>query len=110
KELTTVQSYGEGKVALVTYGSTTSSVLEASKHLEKVRVVQVIYLEPFPIWAVEKALEGVEKIVTIELSVSGQFTTLLKNNGIHADNSVRKYDGRPFDPVDLANRIKEVMG
>ncbi len=109
RQLTTVETHGDGKVALVTYGSTTLSVMEAAKHLDNVRVVQVIYLEPFPIWAVEKALEGAEKVITIELSISGQFTTLLKHNGIVADASVTKYDGRPFDPIDLANRIKEVM-
>lgn len=109
KKLTTVETHGDGKVALVTYGSTTLSVMEAAKHLENVRVVQVIYLEPFPIWDVKKALEGAKKIIAIELSVNGQFTSLLQYNGIDVDNSVKKYDGRPFDPIDLANRIKEVM-
>ena len=100
---------GNGKIALVTYGSTTCSVREAAKYLDDVRIVQVVYLEPFPTWAVEEALQGVEKIVTIELSIDGQFTTLLKYNGIKADALVRKYDGRPFDPIDLANQIKEAI-
>lgn len=109
KQIKTVETHGEGKIALVTYGSTTYSVREAAKYLDDVKVVQVIYLEPFPIWAVEEALQGVEKIITIELSVDGQFTTLLKYNGIKSDGLVRKYDGRPFDPIDLANQIKEVI-
>lgn len=109
RQIKTVETEGDGKIALVTYGSTTCSVREAAKYLDDVRIVQVIYLEPFPIWAVEEALQGAEKIVTIELSIDGQFTTLLKHNGITADGSVRKYDGRPFDPLDLAKQIKEVI-
>ncbi|MCK5290795.1 MAG: 2-oxoacid:acceptor oxidoreductase subunit alpha [Thermoplasmata archaeon] len=109
RQIKTVETEGDGKIALVTYGSTTCSVREAAKYLDDVRIVQVIYLEPFPIWAVEEALQGAEKIVTIELSIDGQFTTLLKQNGIKADGSVRKYDGRPFDPLDLAKQIKEVI-
>jgi 2-oxoglutarate ferredoxin oxidoreductase subunit alpha len=109
RQIKTVETQGDGKIALVTYGSTTCSAREAVKYLDDVRIVQIVYLEPFPIWAVKEALQGVEKIVTIELSIDGQFTTLLKNNGIIADGSVRKYDGRPFDPVDLANQIKEAI-
>lgn len=109
RQVKTVETEGDGKIALIAYGSTICSAREAVKYLDDVRIVQVIYLEPFPIWAVEEALEGVEKIVTIELSIDGQFTTLLKHNGIMADGSVRKYDSRPFDPVDLANQIKEVI-
>ncbi len=109
RQIKTVETEGDGKIALVTYGSTTCSVREAAKYLDDVRIVQVIYLEPFPIWAVEEALQGAEKIVTIELSIDGQFTTLLRQNGIKADGSVRKYDGRPFDPLDLAKQIKEVI-
>jgi 2-oxoglutarate ferredoxin oxidoreductase subunit alpha len=109
RQIKTVETEGDGKIALVTYGSTTCSLREASKYLDDVRIVQVIYLEPFPIWAVEEALQGVEKIVTVELSIDGQFTTLLKHNGITADGSVRKYDGRPFDPLDLAKQIEEVI-
>ncbi len=109
REVKTVETYGQGKIALVTYGSTTWSVREAAKYLDDVKVVQVIYLEPFPIWAVEDALKDVDKIITVELSIDGQFTTLLKYNGIKADGLVNKYDSRPFDPIDLANRIKEVI-
>jgi 2-oxoglutarate ferredoxin oxidoreductase subunit alpha len=109
RRIETVATEGDGKIALVTYGSTTCSVREAAKYLDDVRIVQVIYLEPFPIWAVEEALQGAEKVVTIELSVDGQFTTLLKQNGITADGSVRKYDSRPFDPLDLAKQIKEAV-
>jgi 2-oxoglutarate ferredoxin oxidoreductase subunit alpha len=108
RQIKTVATEGDGKTALVTYGSTTCSVREAAKYLDDVRIVQIIYLEPFPIWAVEEALQGVEKIITVELSIDGQFTTLLKQNGIKADGSVRKYDSRPFDPIDLAKQIKEV--
>ena len=49
--MNTVNRFGSGKTAIVTYGSTTMSVREAllSGGLEA-EVVQPVFLEPFPAW------------------------------------------------------------
>jgi len=40
----------------------------------------------------------------------GAFETLIEEKtGIKAKASIRKYDGRPFDPEELAQQIKEVI-
>lgn len=108
RALQTVATYGEGSQAIVTYGSTTLSALEAVKHVDDVKVVQVIYLRPFPDWSLREALNG-SKAVVAELSVSGQFGELLRSKGFDVAGHVRQYNGRPFDPLDLASRMKEAV-
>lgn len=108
KTMKTVNVYGEGPT-IFTYGSTTMSVLEALKAGSiKATVVQPVYLEPFPVWEFEKYTEG----IVVEMSSTGLFASLLRekaNISISPEKIIRKYDGRPFDPVQLANSIKEVV-
>ncbi|MDY6986026.1 MAG: 2-oxoacid:acceptor oxidoreductase family protein [Candidatus Thermoplasmatota archaeon] len=104
REMKSVNVYGEGP-AIFTYGSTTMSVLEALSYGDiKAKVIQPIYLEPFPSWAIDEK-EG----MVIEMSCEGQFERLLGENGISVKGRIRKYDGRPFDPEELAGRIREVL-
>jgi 2-oxoglutarate/2-oxoacid ferredoxin oxidoreductase subunit alpha len=105
----TVNRFGKGKKVIVTYGSTTMSVLEAvSLGGLDVTVVQPVYLEPFPEWEFED-LAG-RDVVVVEQSCAGQLATLLERRmGVRVANSVTQYDGRPFDPEVLSARLKEVL-
>lgn len=107
KKMHTVNVYGEGPV-IVTYGSTTMSVLEALHNTRtQATVVQPIYLEPFPVWELQQLKEPV---TVVEMSSTGLFATLLKEKaGINPGHVIKKYNGRPFDPVELAHELKEVL-
>lgn len=109
KQMHTVNVFGETGPLIFTYGSTTMSVLEALRCGNiQARVVQPIYLEPFPVWEFEQFKE--ESPIVVEQSVMGTFETLIKDKtNIKAKASIRKYDGRPFDPEELAQSIKEVL-
>jgi len=109
KGMHTVNVYGNKGPKIFTYGSTTLSVLEAlTAGGIDATVVQPIYLEPLPIWEFDKYKKG--DVMAVEQSCSAQFTSLLKEKaGIEAKVVIRKYDGRPFDPVELADKIKEEM-
>ncbi|MGC8575546.1 MAG: 2-oxoacid:acceptor oxidoreductase subunit alpha [Caldisericum sp.] len=113
KNLKTVNIYnshlGDNAPIIYTYGSTTMSVLEALKFGKiEARVVQPIYLEPFPSWEF-KQFSGVKSCV-IEQSVMGSFEKLLKEKtGIEVNSHIRKYDGRPFEVESLAKAIKEAL-
>jgi 2-oxoglutarate ferredoxin oxidoreductase subunit alpha len=49
------------------------------------------------------------EIIVVEQSCSGQFASLLREKAqIQPKAVIKKYDGRPFDPVELAEKIKEV--
>jgi 2-oxoglutarate ferredoxin oxidoreductase subunit alpha len=105
----TVNVFGEGEPAIFTYGSTTMSVMEALRFggLDA-KVVQPVYLRPFPVWAL-KDYKG-EKGVVVEMSSTGQFATLLREKiGIMPKRVIKKYDGRPFEPVALAESIREAI-
>jgi 2-oxoglutarate ferredoxin oxidoreductase subunit alpha len=105
----TVNVYGDKGPVILTYGSTTMSVLEALRCGQiEATVVQPIYLEPLPVWELEKYKNS--GVIVVELSCAGQFASLLREKvGIEAKAVIKKYDGRPFDPVELANRIKGVI-
>jgi 2-oxoglutarate ferredoxin oxidoreductase subunit alpha len=108
RRLTAVNSIEVGRgggPTVFTYGSTTMSVLEALRAGGiNATVVQPVYLEPFPSWALEPH-RGSSPVV-VEQSAGGQFAALLEEKaGIRARAVVRRYDGRPFDPEELAADI-----
>ena len=109
KNRKTLNIFGNNGPVIFTYGSTTMSVLEALKVGDiDATVIQPIYLNPFPVWELE-SYEG-QSVITIELSKEGQFTRLIKEKcGIKSKAIINKYDGRPFDPIDLSNKIQEVI-
>jgi len=109
KSRSCVKRFGGSGPLIVTYGSTTMSVLEALAYGNlEARVVQPLFLEPFPEWEFAD-LQGDDAIV-VEQSCDGQFTELLRRRtGINVVAAVLQYDGRPFDPEELAGRLKEVL-
>jgi 2-oxoglutarate ferredoxin oxidoreductase subunit alpha len=105
----TVNAFGDGDSIIFTYGSTTMSVLEAVRFGKlKAKVVQPIYLEPFPVWELAK-YRGM-KSVSAEMNSTGQFATLLREKaGIAVGHAILKYDGRPFEPAELAAQLKGAL-
>ena len=104
----TVKVYGEGETAIVTWGSTKGAVVEAAEKLG-LKVIQPLYLEPFPTWAMEEALKGVKKLIDVEVNYGGALARLLKTYGIHVDAKILRYDGRPWTPHELEERLREVV-
>jgi 2-oxoglutarate ferredoxin oxidoreductase subunit alpha len=108
KELKTVNTYGDGTSVIFTWGSTTMSVLEALRQGEiRARVVQPVYLEPFPLWELEQYAGNT--VIAVEQSSTGQFALLLKEKAGIQSHQIKQYDGRPFDPEELASKIEEVL-
>lgn len=105
----TVNIFGNKGPLLFTYGSTTMSVLEAIEYADiDATIVQPIYLSPFPIWELEKFKD--KSAIVIEMSKEGQFASLLREkSGVAMHYLINKYDGRPFDPIILSKKIKEVI-
>ncbi len=100
---------GENPTNIFTYGSTYMSVLEALRYGRlNPTIVAPIYLSPLPIWELDE-FKGQNNVV-IEQSSTGQFTKLLQEKaGLKIINTIKQYDGRPFDPIELSQRIKEVL-
>ncbi|MFX1594148.1 MAG: 2-oxoacid:acceptor oxidoreductase subunit alpha [Promethearchaeota archaeon] len=100
---------GENPTNIFTYGSTYMSVLEALRYGNlNPTIVAPIYLSPLPIWELEE-FKNQENIV-IEQSSTGQFTKLLNEKaGLKVRSTIMQYNGRPFDPIELSEKIKEVF-
>ncbi len=109
QNIQTVNEYGSGDFCVFTFGSTTMSVREAIIHAGlSCTVVQPIYLQPFPSWNLTK-FAGRPSVV-IEQNSTGQLEQLLREKcGILPMNSIRQFDGRPFDPEILAQKLKEMI-
>lgn len=106
KKLHTVNTFGTKGPVVFTFGSTTMSVLEAIDFGElEMTVVQPIYLEPFPVWEMGK-YRGTKGVV-VEQNSTGQLATLLREKvGVNVQSLILKYDGRPFDPQELAKQLE----
>jgi 2-oxoglutarate ferredoxin oxidoreductase subunit alpha len=110
REGRTVNRFGDEGPLIVTYGSTTMSVLEAlAAGGISARVLQPVYLEPLPVWEFEGLAD--EPAIVVEQSSTGQFATLLADRaGVDATDVILRYDGRPFEPVELAAELKSAIG
>jgi len=101
--------WGENPTNVFAYGSTYMSVIEAI-NFGKINptIIQPIYLNPLPIWEL-KQFKNQENIV-VEQSSTGQLTSLLREKaGLNIKSTIKRYDGRPFDPIELSSKIKEVL-
>ena len=102
----TVNRFGDDGPVILTYGSTTMSVVEALiAGGIRARVVQPVYLEPFPVWEFEDLRD--ESVIVVEQSSTGQFATLVAERaGVRVSSVITRYDGRPFEPRELAEDIR----
>ncbi len=106
KRFTGYKEAGSGETAIVTWGSTKGACREVAENLG-LKYIQPIILEPLP--DMKKAFEGVENSICVELNTSGQLAKLLRCNGYRVDNTVLKYDGRPFEVEELEERIAAIV-
>ena len=72
------------------------------------RTVQPLVLEPFPLAALKKALEGVDKVIGVENNATGLLAQLVSCHGIEVDDMILRYDGRPFTADGLRKRVEGV--
>jgi len=111
-----VRVYGDedAEATLVGWGSTKGPALEALKLLRRdgisSRFVQVVYLEPFPSEAVSEALRNPGMSVLLEVNRTAQLGKLIRlNTGYIFEKVALKHDGRPFNPGEICERVKEAI-
>jgi 2-oxoglutarate ferredoxin oxidoreductase subunit alpha len=114
-----IKIYGDlnSENVIVFFGSTKGPVLEASKYLNKgVKLVQILWLEPFDTEKVKRELEGLpaqagkNKIICVEGNHNGQLAGLIREKtGLKITDNILKYDSMPFDPTELAEQINRML-
>jgi len=104
----------EADLTLVSWGSTKGPILEAMKLLERekknVNFLQIIYLSPFPSTEVKNILEKAKKTMVVENNKTAQLAQMTKEKtGKDIDYKCLKYDGRPFYPSEIYDKVMEVL-
>ena len=98
----TVKLLGDerSRTCLLFWGSNKGVCKEAADSLG-LRAVQVLVLWPFPENTLKDAVQGGERLISVECNATGQLATLCRQYGIDVDDRILKYDGRPFSLNDL---------
>jgi 2-oxoglutarate ferredoxin oxidoreductase subunit alpha len=109
----TVKTYGDqnADAAVVFWGSTKGAALEALKQVKRpVKLVQILWMEPFDAERVKRELEGMHVIIDVEANHSAQLAALVREKtSIEIVNKILKYDAQPFTPTELANEINSYL-
>jgi 2-oxoglutarate/2-oxoacid ferredoxin oxidoreductase subunit alpha len=95
-------------IALLSWGSTKGVCREVAGALG-LRVVQPVVLSPFPMAAMNAALDGVTTVICVEENATAQLATLAERHGIAISKKVLRYDGRPFTYESLLARVQEAL-
>lgn len=100
----------ESDLTIISWGSNKGAILEALKELPNVNFISLTWLSPFPSAAVSEALKKAKKILNIECNFSAQVGALItEKTGIILEHNFLKYDGRPFFPEEIINKVKELL-
>lgn len=100
-------------LTLISWGSTKGLALEALDMVRnasaKVNLLHFVYLDPLPVQKLEALLRSCKATMVLENNLTGQFAQHLKQAvGLIPEHVLRKYDGRPFFPEEIAQKIREV--
>ncbi|MFY3792744.1 2-oxoacid:acceptor oxidoreductase subunit alpha [Ureibacillus sp. MALMAid1270] len=105
----------EADILVVGFNSTRGAIEEVQERLSadgvKVNHAHIRLLFPFPAAEVAPLVAGAKKVVVVENNKTGQLANILKMNvgGHDKVKSITKYDGTPFLPRELENKVKELL-
>ncbi len=109
----TVKTYGDqaAESAVVFWGSTKGAMLEAAKYLDRpVKLVQVLWMEPFDADRVARELQGMRTVVVVEANHTAQLAALIREKtSIEITKKVLRYDAQPFTPAELAAEVARLL-
>lgn len=101
-------------LSIILFGSTKMPTLEAMRILQRegiaINILQIVTLWPFPAEEVRAFLESTRRTAVIEGNMTGQLRGLIREHClIDVDETLNRYDGRPFSPDQIARWVKEVI-
>lgn len=111
-EDTVPKLYGpqEADVTIVSWGSNKGSIRQALKDFPNVNFLHITWMSPFPSEKVKEVLEKAKHIINLECNYSAALGGLIRERtGIEITDNFLKYDGRPFFPEEIAEKLKTVL-
>ncbi len=117
REIPNPNVYGQGsQITLVGWGSSKGPILEAQKILLKEKIktqfLHLNYLNPLPEKFLTKFFSKVkeENALMIEQNSTAQCSGLIREKiGFNIKHHFLKYDGRPFFPEEIAEKVKQIL-
>jgi len=101
-----VKVYGEGGAVLLVWGSVKTIAMEALRDLDGVKLVQVVWLDPFPSKALREAI-GSRRLLVAENNARGQLASLVKEHALREPDAILlKYDGQPLEPEEVIEFVR----
>ena len=107
--------FAKARLLLISLGGANGAVTEAVGHLRKqdiaVNQAQIRLLQPFPAEVLQAELDKAEQVVVVEHNAGGQLAQLVQTHCRLAQplRAVRKFDGNPFRPAEIAAGCREVL-
>jgi len=105
------ETWGDGDTAVICFGSSIGPVREAARRLAAVghpmRVIGLRVISPIPRKALDKALEGVKRVIVLEQNHSGQlYRHLLGNKALlPSAESIARAGPLPFRPAEITAHL-----
>ncbi|GAA0366104.1 2-oxoacid:acceptor oxidoreductase subunit alpha [Bacillus horti] len=102
-------------VLIIGVGATTGTINEAKGRLEadgiKVNHAHVRIILPFPSEELKPLVDAAKTVIVVENNASGQLADLVKLHVGGADKikNMLKYDGNPFLPYEIHEKVKELI-
>ncbi|MDM5247032.1 MULTISPECIES: 2-oxoacid:acceptor oxidoreductase subunit alpha [unclassified Lysinibacillus] len=104
----------EADILLVGFNSTRGAIEEVQERLNaqgmKVNHAHIRLIHPFPSTEVAPLVAKAKKVIVVENNYTGQLANIMKMNigGHDKIETITKYNGTPFLPGELENRVKEL--
>ena len=112
----TAHGPAEATYGLLTYGSQQGTVEEAVDMLDEqgysVKSLGVSDMAPYPVEEVSAFIESVDEVLVVEMNATAQFRGLTqKELGQYGEklSSLLKYNGNPFEPLDIVEGFKTTI-
>ena len=106
----TVKVYGDkdSSIAILCWGSNKGVCVEAGERLG-LKVIQPVVLSPLPLKQLQKAFQGIKKVVCVENNATAQLVRLISQHGFKVDGKILKYDGRSFALDELEEALRPFL-
>jgi 2-oxoglutarate ferredoxin oxidoreductase subunit alpha len=109
-----VHGVADADIAIIGYGSNRGPIAEAVERLGRtgipVRFLQLRTLWPFPDAEIRSFVRGTQHVFVVENTFTGQLEALIRGvvGPLDRLQGIRKYDGRPFRPIEIIEPIARV--
>jgi len=110
----TLHGPSSSRITLVGWGSSKGAILDGMEDLKsdgiETNFLQVRFVNPFPTDYVQQVLGSARRKIAIENNYSAQMAGLIREKtGIGMDNTIVKFDGRPFSQNEIYEGVKDII-